>query len=110
VSDKYSYLQNDDEAWGARFPDVPVRAGIQRNHYRKVEECKAWMKSYFKVNAEDQPNRDGFKYLRQASMNKIALWELYEGEVKGRVDSIGVLDYSQFCKVSTRYVIVGRII
>ena len=108
VSNKYSYVQNDDEAWGSKITDVPKRAGKQRDHYRKVEECKAWMKSYFKVNAEDQPNRDGFKYLRQASMNKTALWDLYEEEVKCRVDTLGILDYNQFCKVSTCYCFIVR--
>ena len=100
VSEKYSYVQNDDEAWATSFPDVPIRAGKDSDHHRKVEECHSWMKAYFRVNAEHHPNRDGFRYLRQAAMNKIALHELYVEEVKPRVDSNGTLDYKQFCKVS----------
>jgi hypothetical protein len=41
-------------------------------------DCHAWLEHYFQVNAEDHPNRDGVRFIRQAAMTKMQLWELYK--------------------------------
>ena len=114
LDETFDIKLNDTERWTTRIPEIKSyhqTNGAKTNLVKiALHECQSWLEDYFKMNAEDHPNRDGVRYIRHAAMTKMQLWKLYKKELIHKVDSEGetlqgrplnmkTLSYFRFCQL-----------